>query len=88
LSDIRSNGLTLPPQAVHRHGCDVGSGRNIHLAEISRHVTEGAHAALVLDQASWHTSPKLRVPENVSLLPLPPYASELNPQSSRMRSPR
>ncbi len=52
---------------------------NVHLAEISRHVTEGAHAVLVLDQAGWHTSPKLRVPENISLLPLPPYAPELNP---------
>ena len=52
---------------------------NIHLAEICRHVTEGAHAALVLDQAGWHTSPKLRVPENISLLPLPAYAPELNP---------
>jgi len=52
---------------------------NVHLAEISRHVTEGAHAVLVLDQAGWHTSPKLRMPENISLLPLPPYAPELNP---------
>lgn len=49
------------------------------LAEISRSVTEGAHAVLVLDQAGWHTSPKLRVPENISLMPLPPYAPELNP---------
>ncbi len=51
----------------------------LHLAEISRSVTEGAHAVLVLDQAGWHTSLKLRVPENISLLPLPPYAPELNP---------
>ncbi len=51
----------------------------IHLAEISRSVTTGAHALLVLDQAGWHTSLKLRVPENISLLPLPPYAPELNP---------
>ena len=42
-------------------------------------MTAGAHAVLVLDQAGWHTSPKLRVPENISLLPLPPYAPELNP---------
>jgi len=48
----------------------------IHLAEISRSVTEGAHAVLVLDQAGWHTSLKLRVPENISLLPLPPYAGQ------------
>ena len=61
---------------------------NIHLAEISRSVTAGAHAVLVLDQAGWHTSRKLRVPEprksrcdfaDISLLPLPPYAPELNP---------
>ena len=52
---------------------------NIHLAEINRSVTHGAHAVLVLDQAGWHTSPKLHVPENISLLPLPAYAPELNP---------
>ena len=50
-----------------------------HLAEISRRVAEGAHAVLVLDQAGWHTSPKLRVPGNISLLSLPPYAPESNP---------
>jgi hypothetical protein len=50
-----------------------------HLAEISRNVAAGAHAVLVLDQAGWHTSPKLQGPENISLLPLPPYAPELNP---------
>lgn len=52
---------------------------NVHLAEISRQVTEGAPAVLVLDQAGWHTSPKLQVPQNINLLPLPPYAPELNP---------
>jgi len=50
----------------------------VHLAGISRHATEGAHAALVLDQAGWHTSPKLRVPESISLLPLPPCVPEPN----------
>jgi hypothetical protein len=50
-----------------------------HLAEISRPVSAGAHAARVLDGAAWHTTPKLRVPENISLGPLPPYAPELNP---------
>ena len=52
---------------------------NLHLAEISKQVTQGAHAVLVLDQAGWHTSPRLCVPENISLLSLPPYAPELNP---------
>ena len=50
-----------------------------HLAEISRNVSQGAHAVLVLDGAGWHSSPRLRVPDNVSLLPLPRYAPELNP---------
>ena len=54
------------------------SPENIHLAEIGKHVAEGAHAVLVLDRAGWHTSPKLTLPENISLLPLPGYAPELN----------
>ena len=50
-----------------------------HLAEISRRVAEGAHAVLVLDRAGWRTSPRLRVPDSISLLPLPPCAPESNP---------
>ena len=50
-----------------------------HLAEISRNVSQAAHAVLVLDGAGWHSSARLRVPDNVSLLPLPRYAPELNP---------
>jgi len=50
-----------------------------HLADLSRRISTGAHAVLVLDGAGWHTSPKLRVPDNISLLPLPRYSPELNP---------
>ena len=50
-----------------------------HLADMSRRVAVGAHAVLVLDGAGWHTSPKLPVPNNISLLPLPRYSPELNP---------
>ena len=32
-----------------------------------------------LDGAGWHSSKTLVVPENISLLPLPPYSPELNP---------
>ena len=42
-----------------------------HLAEISAAVDPGAHAVLMLDQAGWHMSTGLVVPENVTLLPLP-----------------
>lgn len=53
---------------------------NLHLAEIAREVSPGAHAVLVLDGAGWHqTGGALRVPPNISLLHLPPYAPELNP---------
>jgi hypothetical protein len=49
------------------------------LAEISQAVAPGAHAVLLLDQAGWHVSPKLPVPANITLLPLPPRSPELNP---------
>jgi DDE superfamily endonuclease len=55
---------------------------NEHLAEISRCVSVGAIALLVLDGAGWHSSPRLKVPDNVALLPLPPYAPELNPMEN------
>ena len=50
-----------------------------HLAEISAAVAPDAHAVLVLDQAGWHVSTRLVVPDNITLLPLPPRAPELNP---------
>jgi len=50
-----------------------------HLDEIARNLAPKAHAILVLDQAGWHTTDKLRLPENLSLLPLPPKSPELNP---------
>jgi transposase len=52
---------------------------NKHLAEISRNVSVGAIAVLVLDGAGWHRSPQIVVSDNIVLLALPPYAPELNP---------
>ncbi len=52
---------------------------NAHLAEISAAVDPGAHAVLILDQAGWHTTPKLKMPDNITILPLPAKAPELNP---------
>jgi transposase len=34
---------------------------------------------VILDQAGWHLSTKLVVPDNITLLPLPPRSPELNP---------
>jgi DDE superfamily endonuclease len=52
---------------------------NEHLVAISRCVSVGAIAVLVLDKAGWHTSARLKRPDNIVLLPLPPYAPESNP---------
>jgi DDE superfamily endonuclease len=51
---------------------------NMHLAEIGQCVGVGAIALLVLDGAGWHRSAKLVVPDTIVLMPLPPYAPELN----------
>lgn len=57
-----------------------------HLQEISRHVAPGAHAALICDGAGWHqTGGRLRVPANITLVPLPPYSPELNPMENVWR---
>lgn len=56
---------------------------NLHLAEISRYVTDGAHAVITIDGAGWHKpGDKLVVPENITLLRLPPYSPELNAQEN------
>ena len=34
---------------------------------------------LILDGAGWHDAKGLAVPDTITLLPLPPYAPELNP---------
>src|ERR1700730_6121937 len=51
----------------------------LHLEEISIAVAPGAHAILLLDQAGWHVSKKLPIPDNITLLPFPPKSPELNP---------
>jgi transposase len=56
---------------------------NMHLVEIGRQVAPGAHAVVVLDGAGWHqTGGRLSLPDNISLLHLPPYSPELNPQEN------
>lgn len=49
------------------------------LAELSAQIAPDAHAVLVLDQAGWHGARALLVPNNITLVPLPPYSPELNP---------
>ena len=53
-----------------------------HLDEIAREVADGAHALVILDQAGWHTTGKLKVPANITLVPLPPASPEFNAQEN------
>ena len=50
-----------------------------HLDAIAEEIELGHHAILIVDCASWHTTQKLKLPKNMSLLPLPPASPELNP---------
>jgi transposase len=52
---------------------------NEFLRVFSEHLGPDEHAVLILDNAGWHRSHELIVPENVTLLFLPPYSPELNP---------
>ncbi|MFV0360330.1 MAG: IS630 family transposase [Tropicimonas sp.] len=52
---------------------------NAHLAGIAKTVAPGAHAIVVMDGAGWHGANALRVPDNLTIVTLPPYAPELNP---------
>lgn len=52
---------------------------NVHLRDISRQVGEEVHVLLLMDQAGWHTAKKLEVPENITIVLLPPYSPQLNP---------
>jgi transposase len=50
----------------------------MHLDAIGRAVKPGAHALIILDKAGWHTTRKLKIPDNLTLVPLPPACPELN----------
>lgn len=77
-------GVALPEAA---HGATAAlimpfantEAMNAHLAEIAKTVAPGAHAVLVMDSAGWHGANALRVPDNITIVTLPPYAPELNP---------
>jgi transposase len=56
---------------------------NAHLQELSTQVSPGAIAVLIWDGAGWHQAGgRLELPGNIVLLPLPPYAPDLNPMEN------
>jgi len=52
---------------------------NIFLKQFIEEISRDVHVLLLWDQAGFHTSKKLKIPENVTIVPLPPYSPELNP---------
>jgi hypothetical protein len=59
-----------------------GEAFQMHLDEIAFHVPQGRHAVVILDQAGWHARQNINIPQNISILHLPPYSPELNPQEN------
>lgn len=55
---------------------------SLQLAAISAKIAVGAHAALLVDQAGWHLSARLAVPDNITIVALPAKCPELNPQEN------
>ena len=52
---------------------------SVFLEEFAKTIPDNVHVAMLLDQAGWHGAKALRVPEKITLVPLPPYSPELNP---------
>jgi transposase len=51
---------------------------SLFLAEVSRRHRDQS-VLMVLDGAGWHRANDLLVPDNIRLIPLPPYSPQLNP---------
>ncbi|CAK0774644.1 conserved hypothetical protein [Azospirillaceae bacterium] len=49
------------------------------LEAFSKNIESDVHILLVMDQAGWHRSKKLSIPNNITVVSLPPYSPELNP---------
>jgi transposase len=49
------------------------------LDDFAKTIGPDEHVVMVLDQAGWHGAIALRVPDCITLTPLPPYSPELNP---------
>lgn len=63
--------LMLPKANTH--------AMQLHINEISTHVSEGAVGVIIMDQAAWHTTGMLEWPSNLRALFIPPASPELNP---------
>jgi hypothetical protein len=70
-----TTGDSVALQAPH-----VNTGvMNVYLGMLSEHLGQGEVMVLIMDQAGWHKCRRLKVPDNIYVLYLPPYSPELNP---------
>ncbi len=51
----------------------------MHLDEIACNVAAKAHGVVLMDRAGWHSTGKLKVPKNLTIVLLPSRSPELNP---------
>jgi hypothetical protein len=61
--------------------CDT-EAMNLHLAEIATQIAPGAHAAILVDQAGWHSFRQAAHPFKHHPDPTPAKCPELNPQEN------
>jgi transposase len=52
---------------------------NLFLEQFSAALAPSDHAVMIWDGAGFHRSRQLRIPDNITLVPLPAYSPELNP---------
>ena len=50
----------------------------LYLSQFSQQIRPDRHVALLIDNAGWHIAKDLKIPHNITLIPLPPYSPELN----------
>jgi len=51
---------------------------NLFLQEVAEDFKD-FFVIMLIDRAGWHMSKRLKIPENIRLIPQPPYSPELNP---------
>ena len=55
---------------------------NEYLKQLSKRF-KNEKIVLIMDNASFHKSKKLKIPKNIKIEYIPPYSPELNPQERR-----
>ena len=52
---------------------------NVFFEQFTQEVDPDVHVVMVWDQAGFHTSKGLKIPQNMTIISLPAYSPELNP---------